>query len=132
MSGFLTFLGVQKQNFGLKWFNINLYQPFKRQPHKTVKHTQAIRRQKQFDRFVAFALKGFNQCWKNFLRTFGIRQGKSSRSQMFFKVEACNFIKKRLQHRYFSGKIVKFLRTDYFRTPLWWLLLSRILTCKTF
>ena len=33
-------------------------QPFKRKPHKMVKHTQTIYRQIVFDHFVGFALKG--------------------------------------------------------------------------
>ena len=37
-------------------------------------------------------------------------------------LQACNFIKKRLQHRCFSVKIAKFLRTS-FKEHLWWLLL---------
>ena len=33
-------------------------------------------------------------------------------------LKACNFIKKRLQHRYFPGKFAKFLRTTFFyRNP---------------
>ena len=41
-----------------------VFQPFKRQTHKTVKHIQIIRRQKPtnclsvFDNFVGFVLKG--------------------------------------------------------------------------
>ena len=34
----------------------------------------------------------------------------------------CNFIKKRLQHRYFPLKIAKFLRTPFFREHFRWLL----------
>ena len=36
---------------------ISNIKPFKRQPHKMVRHTQ-----KMFNRFVGFALKGLNYC----------------------------------------------------------------------
>ena len=35
------------------------------------------------------------------------------------KLQACNFIKKRLQHRCFPGNIVKFLRTPILRNIFW-------------
>ena len=35
----------------------------------------------------------------------------------------CNFIKERLQHRYFPVNNVKFFRTHFFTEHLWWLLL---------
>ena len=35
-----------------------------------------------------------------------------------------NFIKKRLQHRFFPVNIAKFLRTTFFIEHLWWLLLT--------
>ena len=38
------------------------------------------------------------------------------------RLQACNFIKKRLQHRCFSVKCVKFLRTPFFTEHLRWLL----------
>ena len=38
-------------------------------------------------------------------------------------LRACNFIKKRLQHRYFPVKFAKFLRTPFFTEHLQWLLL---------
>ena len=46
--------------------------------------------------------------------------------QMFFKifVHACNFVKKRFQHRCFPVNIAKFLRTAFFTEHLWWLLLQ--------
>ena len=60
---------------------------------------------------------------------------RSSRSQMFFKksvlgnfawrFQACNFIKKRLQHRCFPMKFAKFLRTPIFTEHLQWLLLAQ-------
>ena len=46
----------------------------------------------------------------------------------FFKKVAgpqnCNFIKKRLQHKFYSVKFVKFLETPYFAEYLQWLLLT--------
>ena len=57
--GFLMISGGQKLINLLK-----LSEPFKRQPHKMVKHTQTIRRQKLtnclsvFEHFVGLALKG--------------------------------------------------------------------------
>ena len=39
-------------------------------------------------------------------------------------LQARNFIKKRLQHRYFLVNIVKFLRTAFLIEQLWWLLLK--------
>ena len=38
------------------------------------------------------------------------------------QVKACNFIKRRLQHRCFPAKFSKFLRTPFFTEHLWWLL----------
>ena len=38
--------------------------------------------------------------------------------------QACNYIKKRLQHRCFSVKFAKFLRIPFFTEHLWWLLLD--------
>ena len=38
-------------------------------------------------------------------------------------LEACNFIKKRLQHKYFPVNISKILGTDFFIEQLQWLLL---------
>ena len=54
---------------------------------------------------------------------------RSSRSQMFFRLgvqilKVCNFIKKRLQHRRFPVKFVKFLRTPFLAEYLRWLLLK--------
>ena len=59
-----------KENIGSKWVNedaINIsLNPFKCQPHKMVKHTQIIRRQKPtncfivLDHFVGLALKGLS------------------------------------------------------------------------
>ena len=47
----------------------------------------------------------------------------SSSSNQVSSLEACNFIKKSLQHRYFPVNIVKFLRTVFFTEHLQWLLL---------
>ena len=38
-------------------------------------------------------------------------------------LKACNFHKKRLQHRCFPVKFVKILRAPFFAEHLWWLLL---------
>ena len=67
-------------------------------------------------------------------------RGRNSRWQMFFKIgareslaiftekrlKACDFIKKRLQHRCFPVNIAKFLRTAFFIEHLWWLLLNSL------
>ena len=37
--------------------------------------------------------------------------------------EACNFIKKNLQHRYFPVKLAKFLRAPFFTEHLRWVFL---------
>ena len=75
---------------------------------------------------------------------------RSNRSQMFFDIgalkkfaiftgkyfaiftglKACNFIKKRLQYRYFPLNIAKFLRSAFFIKHLLWLLLPKAV--KTF
>ena len=59
-----------------------------------------------------------------------LRKIRSSRSQIFFKIgvlknfvkfrhNACNFVKKRLQHRCFPMKIAKIFKNTYFyRAPL--------------
>ena len=44
----------------------------------------------------------------------------------FAGLNECNFIKKRLQHKCFSGKLVKFLRTPVFKEHLQWLFLGII------
>ena len=41
-------------------------------------------------------------------------------------LQACKFIKKRHQHRCFPMKVVKFLRTPFFKEHLRWLLLFLI------
>ena len=45
-------------------------------------------------------------------------------------LHACNFIKKRLQHRGFSVNIAEFLRIAIFIEHLWWLLECRVITMK--
>ena len=42
-------------------------------------------------------------------------------------LQACNFIKNRIQHRCFPVNITKFLRTPFFKEHLRWLLLKSIL-----
>ena len=54
----------------------------------------------------------------------------SALESLFKKVaslNACNFIKKSLQHRYFPVNIAKFLRKSFFIEHLWWLLLTKCL-----
>ena len=48
----------------------------------------------------------------------------------FIKKEPATLLKKRLQHRYFSVKFAKLLRTPFFTEPLRWLLLTLIKTFK--
>ena len=77
-----------------------------------------------------------NTTENNWIYTISYR---SSRSQMFFKIGVLKFryyrrktpvvesvfnIKKRVQHRCFSVKLTKFLRTPIFTEILRWLLLS--------
>ena len=56
--------------------------------------------------------------WKN-----GIRSNIRSSRKVVLR-EACNLIKKWLQHKCFLGNFAEFLRTaSFFREHLWWLLL---------
>ena len=54
-------------NFNFQTNVLQVFQPFKRQPHKMVKHTQKIHRLlpanwlSVFDHFVGLALKGLNE-----------------------------------------------------------------------
>ena len=41
-------------------------------------------------------------------------------------LQACNYIKKRLQHRYFPVNIAKVLRTAFFIEHIWSMLLNSI------
>ena len=62
--------------------------------------------------------------------SFSSRSGRSY-PQMFFKIgvpQACSFIKIRLQHRCFSVKLAKSLRTHFFKEHLRWLLLYILYT----
>ena len=55
---------------------------------------------------------------------------RSSRSQgQGSRLKACNFIKKRIQHRCFAVNIAKFIRTVFFTEHLWWLLL-KFVSCE--
>ena len=84
---------------------------------------------------------------KLLLNFVNLRKGRSSRSQMFFKVDVlknfanftgkhvycslflikiCNFIKKRLQHTCFPVKFAKLLRTPFFTEHFRWLLLEGV------
>ena len=50
---------------------------------------------------------------------------KTELESLFSKVEGlkdCNFLKKRLQHRFFPLNIAKFFRTAFFIEQLWWFL----------
>ena len=47
-------------------------------------------------------------------------------------LKACNFIKKRLQHRCFPLNIAKFLKTAFFIEHLYWLLLFMLVLCSYF
>ena len=91
-----------------------------------------------------------NEASKKVISTKSLRntsRGRSNLSQMFFKIgvlnnfaifsgldslfnkvsclEACDFIKKRLQHSYFPMNMAEFLRTAFFKEHFWWLLLKR-------
>ena len=64
----------------------------------------------KIDVFKNFAIfTGIHRCWSIFLIKLQ---------------EACNFIKKKLPHRWFSVNIAKFLRTPFYKEHLWWLLLN--------
>ena len=52
------------------------------------------------------------------------KRGVLKNFAVFTGLQACNFIKKRLQHRCFSVNIAKFLRTSFFTDHLWRLLLK--------
>ena len=51
---------------------------------------------------------------------------------LFEKLQACNFIKKRLQHWCLPANIAKFLRTAFFMEHLWWLVLKMHLWYKIY
>ena len=46
-------------------------------------------------------------------------------------LQACNFIKTRLQNRCFSVNIPKVLATAFFMEQLWWLFLNYVLVLET-
>ena len=61
------------------------------------------------------------------------QENTCARVSFFYKVadlrpKACNFIKKRLWHRYFHVNFAKFLRTAFLIEHLWWLLLFSIIS----
>ena len=60
-------------------------------------------------------------CKKGVLRNFAKFTGKHLCQSLF---QACNFIKKGLQHRSFPVKFVKFLRTPFLKEHLRWLRLQ--------
>ena len=46
-------------------------------------------------------------------------------------IQACNFMKKRLQPRFFPVNTAKILRAAFFIEHLWWLLLNVLMVSKT-
>ena len=56
-----------------------------------------------------------------------LKISQNSQENTFPESKACNFIKKRLCHRYFPANLGKFLRTTIFIEHLWWLLLCLFL-----
>ena len=66
---------------------------------------------------------------KDVLKNFAIFTGKRFGWSLFFNIvedlQTCNFVKKRLQHRYFSVDIVKFIRTPILKKICEWLHLTR-------
>ena len=68
------------------------------------------------------------------LRNFAKFTGKHLGQGLFFnkvaglRPKACNFIKKRLWHRYFHVNFAKFLRTAFLIEHLWWMLLFSIIS----
>ena len=70
---------------------------------------------------------------KAVLQTFAIFAGKHLRwSPWLVKLQAwaCNFIKKRLQHRCFPVNIAEFLRIAIFIEHIWWLFERRVIILK--
>ena len=66
----------------------------------------------------------FAEAWKSLLdvvqkvKLIELYYSRSSRLQMFFKMKACNFIKKRRQYSCFLVNVAKLLRTPYFTEHL--------------
>ena len=62
------------------------------------------------------------------LKNFAMFTGKHLCWSLFFNkyagLKACNFIKKRLQHKFFPVKFAKFLRTPFFTEHVRWMLLE--------
>ena len=64
---------------------------------------------------------------KSVLKNFSKFTGKYLRRSLFFnKVQACNFTKKSLRHRFLPVSFLKFLRTPFLKEYLGWLLLHFI------
>ena len=61
-------------------------------------------------------------------KNFAMFTGKYLCWSLFFNkyagLKACNFFKKILQHKFFSVKFAKFLRTPFFKEHVQWLLLE--------
>ena len=68
---------------------------------------------------------GKHLCWRLFLIKLQAFR-KVAGLQTFNKVQVCNFIKRRFQHRYFPVNIAKFLSTPFFTEHHQWLLLAII------
>ena len=80
--------------------------------------------------FLAFVYRSI--CWQMFFKIGVLKNltnftGKHLCLSLIFSNVAdlicCNFIKKRLQHRFFPSKFAKFLSTPFFTEHLQWLLL---------
>ena len=65
------------------------------------------------------------QPFADVLKNFAIFTGKHLLESVLkvAGLQACNFIKKRLQHRRFPVNIAKFVRNPFLKEHLWWLLL---------
>ena len=67
---------------------------------------------------------------KSVLKNFTNYTGKHLCWSLFLiKLQTCNFIKKRLQHRYFPVKFAKFLTTSILKNICEWLLLNFAYWC---
>ena len=75
--------------------------------------------------FFKIGVKKNIKKFKKFLKKFRKCHRKTPVVESFLiKLQVCNFIKKRLQHKYFPVKFAKFLRTPFFTKHLRWLLLK--------
>ena len=77
---------------------------------------------------IFFSLFFFSLDRSSHRRCFANSQKNTCGGAFFNRVasiQACNFIKKRLEHRCFSMKLAKFLRTPTLKNICKWLLLSQ-------